>query len=1015
MQSTLRPFAVLLLVVLCASMLSAVGTTGKIRGKVTDKQTGEGLIGASVLIEGTSLGASTDVNGEYIILNVQPGTYRLRASYLGYQNVTITNVDVNIDLTTEMNFQLSSEAVSLQAVQIVAEAPLVSKSATNTIVQIKSDEIENIPVRGVQNLVALSGGIVNQGGNLYVRGGRAGEVAFYVDGVLVNNPMNRQNSLTVINNAVEEVSTQIGGMTAEYGNALSGVVNTSTKIGSQAYTFGVEAISDGFLSGEQKYLNTYSYGLNEYIVTAGGPVIPGNQKIRFFLAGSRTFNRSDPSFQDNVKFPISFDTLQIRGADIRLSNVDTDSGRTFGAADGSTGRRQQIAALLNNLDLKGGRNFGGLSNDSWSLNGNVYFDLTDFNIKVGGSYNFGTSFTNLGKGLALARVADGSYRPGRTETTDQSGYVKFTQVLDQSTYYTINANYFSYFQEQGDHILFSDYEEYGNYKNPNNSNLVGPSRELPAYSVYGFTVQSPGFMSQKTYNKVSRTSFSGRFDFVRQVTKTWELKVGGEAQRYTLRTYNMPGFNLALARYQNPAFTDWRLYNAVNVNFYGYDIYGNEFDGGSFTDKTGFKVDLPNEGPRHPITAGAYVQNKIEMPDLILNLGIRFDYIDPGTKIYKNSNLIGLTAIDGIPIVADTSMIAQEVTMQVSPRIGFSFPVTDQTVFHAEYGKFIAQGALNDLYDSRTAAGRFLNGGLARQFPNPNMRPERTTDYQIGFRQQVGDVSAFDLSFFYKDTKDLIVIRQFVAAPGAPHGSYISNANGDFGTVRGLTFRFDVRRTNRIALSANYTLQSANATGSTSGSHFDIAWQDVSGPGGTPYFPVIASPTDFDRAHFGNINLDYRFSQNDGPVLFDTKILERAGANFLFNFTSGRRYTKQQISSAFGEFDINAPFPYENLNSSTAPWNFQLDLRLNKEFTLVSGVDADVYLWIVNVLNTKNITNIYDATGLPNNDGFFSSSDGENYVATYGQDGKRLYEYLVDPAGNYGTPRVMRLGVRLNF
>jgi outer membrane receptor protein involved in Fe transport len=313
------------------------------------------------------------------------------------------------------------------------------------------------------------------------------------------------------------------------------------------------------------------------------------------------------------------------------------------------------------------------------------------------------------------------------------------------------------------------------------------------------------------------------------------------------------------------------------------------------------------------------------------------------------------------------------------------------------------------------ALGNALNRGTATQMVNPNLKPERTTDYQIGFRQQIGEASAFDLSFFYKDTKDLIVIRQVYAEDGAAHGSYISNVNGDFGTVRGLTFRFDVRRTNRIALNANYTLQSAQATGSATGTHFNIAWQDVSGPGGLPYFPVIPSATQFDRTHFGNISLDYRYTENDGPMIFNSKILERSGANFLFTFASGRRYTRSQVSSAFNDFAINAPIPYENMNASSAPWNFTLDLRINKTFTLFEGTDLDIYLWVDNVLNTKNVTNIYAATGLPNNDGYFSTLDGESYIATHGEKGKELYDYLVDDVNNYGTPRIIRLGAKITF
>ncbi len=987
------------------------GTTGKLRGKVTDKQTGEPLVGASVLIEGTMFGASTDVNGIYIILNIQSGIYKLKVSYLGYRPVEASNVAVNIDLTTEQNFSLSSEGVQLGTVQIVAEAPLVNKSATNQISLFKSEDIENMPVRGIQNVFALSSGVVSQGGNLFVRGGRTGEVAFYVDGVAANNPMNRQSTLNVITNAIEEVSAQIGGMTAEYGNALSGVVNTATKIGTPKYAVSAEAITDGFLSSTKKVLNTYSYGLNEYVITASGPVIPDNPNIRFFVAGQRIFNRSQPSFLDGIQFPNSFDSLQLLQTDYIVTN--RDSGKITYLTPGTTGQRGHIANLLNSTDLSGGRNFGGLDNDSYGFNGNVYFDLKNFNIKVGGTFNNAVTFGNTGKALDAIEIAAGTFRPAKTLTVDGSMFAKFTQILDQTTYYTLNLSYYSYKTETGDAILFRDYAEYGDQNNPANWQLVGPSKEPGSYQLWGWQIPILGHEYQTTYTKGLRQNISGRGDFVKQFGKTWELKIGGEATYYTLRTYSMPGFSLALAKFNDPTASDWKVYNNSNVSFYGYDIYGNEFNGGNFTDRTGYTVSLPKEGPRHPLLMGGYIQNKIELSDLIVNIGARLDYIDPGSKKYKNTLDIGLTQIDGIPIIADTSLVAQDRTFQVSPRLGLSFPVTDKTVFHAEFGKFIAQAALNDLYDTRVTAGRFLQGGFARQFPSPNLKPERTTDYQLGFRQQVGEVAAFDLSFFYKDTKDLVVIRQVYPQPGAPHGAYISNVNGDFGTVRGLSFRFDVRRLERISLNANYTFQSSLATGSNSRTNFDVAWQDVSGPGGTPYFPVIPAPTDFDRTHFGNISLDYRYAENDGPTFLNTKILERLGANFLFSFSSGRRYTKQQIISS--QFGGNAPFAYETANASTAPWIFELDLRLNKVVRLGSGVDLDVYLWVTNLLDTKNIINVYPASGQANVDGYFAIGDGQSWQQTNGADARKLYDYLADNNANYGTPRVLRLGAKLNF
>ncbi len=1011
--STIRAAATAVLLAVVMGSIALAGTTGKVRGKVTDKQTGEPLVGATVIIEGTSQGAATSIDGEYIILNVQPGTYVLRARFLGYKDVTVSNVQVNVDLTTEINFAMPSEAVQLGGVQIVAETPLVNKSATNSVSLYNAQTIANMPVRGVNAVFALSGGVVSQDGNFYVRGGRSDEVAYYVDGVPVTNPMNMSSSLNVITNSIQEVSAQIGGMTAEYGGALSGVVNTTTKIGSPKYQFSFEGITDGFLSGTKKYLGTYSYGLNEYVATLGGPVVPGDDRIRFFVAGQRVFNRSNPTFLDGVKFPLTFDSTQMTGVNYAVAN--RDSGILVPGV--TTGTATRYTNLLNSVNLQGGRNFGGVSDDQYSVNGNVYFDLTKVNIKVGGSYTTSTSYDAVGKSFDVLQILSGTWRPIRYDNQNASAYLKFTHILDPSTYYSVNFNYFRWYQEQGDAVLFSNYYEYGDPNNPANRYLIGPSEEPPVVQYDGFDINPLGHMgvTGDGYRKQLRTSSGGRVDFVHQFGTSWELKLGGEATYYTIRSYLVPGIGLYGAKFRSPNSSDWVVYNNANVSSYGYDIYGNTFDGGVFKDRQGTVVNLPDEGPRHPLFGGAYIQNKIELPDLIVNAGLRFDYIDPGTKGYKDAQNIGLTDIDGVPIVADSSLVAQSATMQVSPRIGFSFPVTDRTVFHAEYGKFIEEGSLSDLYDTRTVAARFLQGGFARQYPNPNLKPERTTDYQLGFRQQLGDVAAFDATFFYKDTKDLHVIRYVYPDPGATIPSYFTNVNGDFGTIKGLTFTFNVRRFERLALDANYTIQSALATGSTSGDHFDIAWQDNSGINGRPYFPVIPSPTEFDRSHTGSINADYRFAEEDGPTIFGTKLLERTGLNLLLTFSSGRRYTVQDVVGAFSFSTSNAPTPHEDLNTSTGPWSYQIDLKLDRTVRVFGTTDLNVYLWVVNLLNRQNIVNLYPATGVPTTDGWLATEAGRNWAARNGGSAASLYQYMVNNLGFYGTPRIIRLGAKITM
>jgi hypothetical protein len=156
--------------------LALAGTTGKLTGKVTDKETGEALIGANVIVQGTSFGAATDINGEYTIFNLDAGVYEIKCSYIGYQSFTISNVRINADLTTELNFQLTAEGVQVGTVEVIAQKPLLNKSNTNAQRITTSEDIAALPVRGVENILALTPGVVYQDKTIYVRGGRQDEV-----------------------------------------------------------------------------------------------------------------------------------------------------------------------------------------------------------------------------------------------------------------------------------------------------------------------------------------------------------------------------------------------------------------------------------------------------------------------------------------------------------------------------------------------------------------------------------------------------------------------------------------------------------------------------------------------------------------------------------------------------------------------------------------------------------------------------------------------------------------------
>ncbi|MCL5018969.1 MAG: TonB-dependent receptor, partial [Patescibacteria group bacterium] len=206
------------------------GVTGKISGKVTNKSTGEALPGVNIVVEGTQLGAATDSEGNYFIINVPAGKYTISASIIGFAKVTISDVQVIADFTCEQGFSLTETAISGEEIRIVAEAPVMQKDQTAPVEVITNDEIKTLPIRGYGQVLGLQAGVVEYGGGLVsIRGGRTSETAYYVDGFSQQDPLTGVSSTAINNNAIDQVTVMTGGFSAEYGRVMSGIVNVITK------------------------------------------------------------------------------------------------------------------------------------------------------------------------------------------------------------------------------------------------------------------------------------------------------------------------------------------------------------------------------------------------------------------------------------------------------------------------------------------------------------------------------------------------------------------------------------------------------------------------------------------------------------------------------------------------------------------------------------------------------------------------------------------------------------------
>jgi hypothetical protein len=287
------------------------------------------------------------------------------------------------------------------------------------------------------------------------------------------------------------------------------------------------------------------------------------------------------------------------------------------------------------------------------------------------------------------------------------------------------------------------------------------------------------------------------------------------------------------------------------------------------------------------------------------------------------------------------------------------------------------------------------------------LKPTRTTQYEAGFSQQVSDFASFDITAFYKDIQDQVTWVNVAPAPGSQNQNYGALVNADFATSRGVEMKFSLRRVNRIAAQINYTIGSVAATGSNTASTAGL-WS----AGSVVQTPKYTFPADFNQANRGSVLFDYRFAKNDGGP-----ILQELGMNLLLNFNSGHSYTRLQESQlGASTTDPRFRIPVEPIGSSTTPWFFQLDGRIDKEVA-IGALGLDIYVYVINLLGTDNPVNAFPRTGDPANDGWFATDAGHTNAQQYGpqyvafwnasQDGKN--------SGNWGPPRQIRFGVKLDY
>ncbi|MCK4328852.1 TonB-dependent receptor [candidate division WOR-3 bacterium] len=848
----MKRYFLLLILIPVVNLFS--GTTGKITGRVIDQSTGEVLPFANIIVEGTTLGAAADANGYYFILNVPPGNYAVTASMIGYGSVRVEGIRVSFDFTTTQDFELSSTIIEKGELVVVAERVIIRPDLTSSLSVIGASDIETMPVQSFEDVLGLQAGVVHG----HIRGGRSGEVAFLIDGIsitsaysggiAVSSAYSGGISVEVENDAIQELQVVTGTFNAEYGQAMSGIVNIVTKEGSKDYSGEVKTWVGDYLTPDEIFTGFDNKNLlqNKNLqATLSGPLPFFKKKLTFFFTG-RYF------YSDGWLY-----------------------GKREFTPQGFPGDNEIVP--MN-------------SYKKLFLHSKLSFQIKD-NIKLNYSY-----FTDRIKYKNYDHFF--KYNPDGILNRFESGYnhqIKFTHMLSSRTFYTINAARF-----------YSDYQHYL-YEDPLDSRYVHP--DSLSSSAYAF---ADGGTSMSHVKLLSYTT-TVKFDISSQITNSNEIKAGIESRFY-------------------------------DTSFEGFDIIPKV---GEIGEIVPFEPDIPDiTSPIHnkfdskkPYEFSCYIQDKIEFKDMIVNIGLRFDYFEPDGNV--------LTDPSDPNILDPWSSEHQEMTLeerkeiwwkkatpktQISPRFGVAYPITDRGVIHFSYGYFLQIPTFEYLYTNPEFEIPKMSG-INTILGNADLDAQRTVMYEIGLQQAFTDNIAVDVTLFYRDIRDWVGTSPQIntVVPGTAYVKYI---NKDYANVRGITVAFDRYRTDKFGLSLDYTYQIVEGTSSNPE---DAFWDARAGR--APRIQVI--PLDWDQTHTVNLSILYG---NAGLIL-------RYGTGFPYTpyIVQGTRVGRS-LTTGLKENSARKP------STLTADFNYTHDIKIRK-------ATASFTIRILNLFDARNEEWVFEDTG----------------------------------------------------
>ena len=938
----------------------AMAQSGKISGRVLDAQDGQPLPGVNVVVDGTTLGTITDVDGYYSILNVSPGVVGVRASFVGYTAQLVEGVRIRIDQTTEVTFNLSTEVLEGDEVVITAERPVVQRDVSNSQLNVGAEEIEALPVSSVSSVVGLQAGI--QG--LSIRGGATSELSFNINGLTMRDERDNTPYTGISLASVQEVQVQTGGFNAEYGNVRSGVINVVTKEGSRT-KFEADAIIRYSPAAQKNFgqlaTDADAYWIRPFIDpevaytgTQNGAWDVHTQaqypNFRGWIAVSEERLRDDNPANDMTPEALMQAFLFQHRKSMDVVNPDFDID--IGVGGPIVGLNRLLPGLRFFVSHKRVQDMYliPLHTDrfqSYTTHAKVTTDLAP-GMKLSFEYldgkSDGTSSSRSGQpgifrsaysiASQLSRI---SYIDARIFSTDYWGPTEvntgmvglsLTHALSDRTFYEVKLNRFNTAYDTNPGPLRSE-ETVATFGGVAFDEAPFGFQPLPTFGVDGMRT-GVGMSNGRDTSRVATLSM--RADLTSQVNRFMQVKTGVEVVQ-----------------------TDTR------VNYGNYDAYlpsGNSW----------------SRWEEKPLRYAAYAQAKLEFQGMIANVGLRFDGYDANTNWYDydafnqafSARLSG--GIDTLLVQNPTKLVTS-----ISPRVGVSFPVTETSKLFFNYGHFRSMPDPNNLYLIRYAT---TTGQITRIADPENPLP-KTVAYEIGFEQALLDQYLIRIAGYYKDEALQPYLVNYVSRDGQVDYS-VSEPNS-YEDIRGIEFTLSKNRGEWLQGFFNYTymVYRSGYFGYPEVAENPTRMREIME---SDALRRAAYSTPLPRP-YARLKLDLIMPAQFGPQIAGAYPLSKWRTSFITSWQDGGKYTWTGGASIPGVIN-NVDF--------RDSWN--VDLRFSRNLTM-GGRRAQLFVDVFNLMNRKTLTFA----------GFVDGVDQNNYLRSLHLPDSPYYSNVIgdDVVGDY--------------